>query len=310
MLVGTCFFGKGWGYLPKSLFADEFKNLSGENVKELYRDFSQHSIDVLLDYLKYSHIGSDFSKYLDPAKHDAVIVPLEHIFPGVIKKLEYENKICRKFAKATCFKFFTPETVCYHHGLKFLDANVIEYIKHKVFIDCGAFVGDSAYVFSQYAPHKIIAFEPSHKNCEICRGNLKKEKIDCVEIIQAALSDEPGQLYFSDAGAQTALSAERNGILVKVETIDEFVKQNNYENIGVIKADLEGMGLKMIRGAIKTIKRDRPVLLIAIYHNQDEFMGIYKFLKENISNYCYKIEALFGFSEITLIAYPENGIAH
>ena len=74
----------------------------------------------------------------------------------------------------------------------------------------------------------------------------------------------------------------------------------------MIKADLEGMGLKMLKGAIETVKRDRPVLLLAIYHNQDEFMGIYKFLKENVSGYHYQVEALAGICEVTLIAWPEE----
>ena len=64
--------------------------------------------------------------------------------------------------------------------------------------------------------------------------------------------------------------------------------------------------LKMVKGAVETIKRDRPVLLLAIYHNKDEFMGIYEFLKKNVPDYSYRVEALSGLNEVTLIAWPEE----
>ena len=44
--------------------------------------------------------------------------------------------------------------------------------------------------------------------------------------------------------------------------------------------------------------------LHTIYHNADEFLGIYPFLKKEVPNYRYKVRALSGLSEVTLIGYP------
>lgn len=302
-MAGTCCFGKGWGYFQLAFFAEEFKDISSEDVKKLYGDLSEHSLNVLMDYLKYNHLSAAFCQHLDRTGNDSIIVPLEQLFPGLIEKITLENKICRKIVKKTCFDAISSETGFYHHGLKFIDSAVKEYIKDKVFIDSGAFIGDSAFAFAQYAPKKILAFEPSEENCCILRKNLEKEKIGCVEIIQKGVSDVPGELLLAENASRTALN-ESGKQRIEVVTIDGFLQNNLYGRIGVIKADLEGMGLKMVQGAIETIKRDRPVLLLAIYHNQDEFMGIYKLLKEELPDYQYRIDALSGLCEVTLLAWP------
>ena len=38
-------------------------------------------------------------------------------------------------------------------------------------------------------------------------------------------------------------------------------------------------------------------------------MGIYEFLKKNVPDYHYRLEALSGLSEVTLIAWPEEADA-
>ena len=304
-MAGSCCFGKGWDYFYLSFFTEEFKDLTAEDVKACYSELSPHSREVLLAYLKYCHLSYEFCKHLNTNANDSIIVPVGQLFPGLKEKSAFEEKMCRKLARKTCFDSFSPESGYYHHGLKLLSAEIQRYIKGTVFLDLGAFIGDSAFVMSKYAPGKIISLEPSAENCSRCRENLIREKIDSFEIIQAGVSDSAGEMSLTGDGSRTSLG-EYGGGLVKVVTVDDFMKQHGGGKVGVIKADLEGMGLKMLKGAIETVKRDRPVLLLAIYHNQDEFMGIYKFLKENVSGYHYQVEALAGICEVTLIAWPEE----
>ena len=89
----------------------------------------------------------------------------------------------------------------------------------------------------------------------------------------------------------TAMSAsaaqQKENILneqCEVQTIDTFAKD---KKIGCIKMDLEGMESKAVEGAMETIKRDKPILLICIYHTPKDFctikpkledLGIYKFI--------------------------------
>jgi hypothetical protein len=57
------------------------------------------------------------------------------------------------------------------------------------------------------------------------------------------------------------------GRTVHISTIDAEVARLNL-TVGFIKADVEGMELPILRGAIKTLREQRPVLSIAIYHNE------------------------------------------
>ena len=104
-----------------------------------------------------------------------------------------------------------------------------------------------------------------------------------------------------------ALSNE-SGIFNDFEckTLDEI--SSNYSiPFGVLKADIEGMGLQFVKGAKETIKRDRPLLTLSIYHNEEEFIGIYKTLKEWNINYNFEIKSFRPYSshgEISLFAYP------
>lgn len=304
-MAGTCCFGSGWSYLYFACFAKEFETLSEKDIGDLYSELSAHSLMVLQRYLRYCHFSNMCSKYVNTAHYDSIIVPLENMFPGIKAKIALEAKACRKLAKRTCFKNFSPEVGCYHHGLTCVEPEILAYIKKSVFLDLGAFDGDSSFVLSKYEPEKILAFEPSVANGKLFAENMKKSRINNVELIQAGVSDKFDVMRLVENGCVAQLG-EKQGYPVDVVTIDGFLKQHPCSKIRLIKADLEGMGLKMLKGAIETIKKNRPVLLISVYHNQEEFMGVYKFLKENIKNYCFKAEALAGLSEITLIAWPEE----
>lgn len=301
-LAGTCLLGKEWEYFYLNFFAEEFANLSEEEVRNHFKDLSPRSVEVLLDYLKYCRLSHQFYVCVDKNMYDSIIVPLYHLYPALKEKISFERGVCKSLKKRCCFDTSMSESFCYHHGLKFVPQEVLEYIKGSSFLDLGAFIGDSAYIFSQYGPGKIIAFEPSVKNRRRMAENMRREKIDNVEIVCKGVSDQNGWLCMEEKGSRTSESTA--GEQCEIVTVDSYCAQTAPGRIGLIKADLEGMGLKMVRGAMETIRKDHPVLLLAIYHNRDEFMGIYETLKEALPGYSFRVEALSGLSEVTLIGWP------
>jgi FkbM family methyltransferase len=60
---------------------------------------------------------------------------------------------------------------------------------------------------------------------------------------------------------------------VNVTTLDLFLAQDNI-TVGFVKADTEGHGLQIVKGGIRTLQRDRPVLALTGYHNVDELFNI------------------------------------
>lgn len=62
--------------------------------------------------------------------------------------------------------------------------------------------------------------------------------------------------------------------------LDTYLQQLNktVPQVGFIKLDLEGYGVRALRGMEKTIRKDRPVLSLSIYHSPEELFETKKVL--------------------------------
>jgi len=199
----------------------------------------------------------------------------------------------------------------YGHGIKILPDNIIKFIKDRDIIDGGAFVGDSAIVFNDYTKKNIYSFEPDKSNFNklqetIELNNLKNKIIP----INLGLSDKDDEInLYPTEFCQSVLVVNpknsHNPTIIKTTSIDEFVEKNNL-NPGLIKLDIEGNELEAINGAINTINRFKPALLISIYHHPKDFFET-KPLIENLGlNYKFMIKKFNPSSpvyETMLIAY-------
>ena len=88
--------------------------------------------------------------------------------------------------------------------------------------------------------------------------------------------------------------------------MDDFVKEHNL-TVGLIKTDLEGYEQNFLEGAKQTIKIQRPILILSIYHTFDDFFKIKVWLESLQLNYKFKFcKTPNGcvFTETKLIAIP------
>ncbi len=183
-------------------------------------------------------------------------------------------------------------SLIHHHGLKKLPQSALDRLRGLDFIDAGAFNGDSALVLLNYDPGKVYSFDPDEGCRESYLRTMKLNRIpeERYGLISAALD------FASDTG---------------MTTVDEFVGRRGLR-CGLIKADVEGAGLKLIKGAMNTIRTRRPVLLISIYHCPDEFLGVYRRLVAENLPYDFRVFDL-GMpgepAEITLVAIPRENSA-
>lgn len=199
-------------------------------------------------------------------------------------------------------------TFTLRHGLPLLPDEVLSYMKGKVFVDGGAFVGDSSLVFLDYAPSEVWAFEPSPNNRRLFLDTMQCNHVpmERIKLIPHGLSDQDGTIRFKDtAGSDCSLMAKGTTVaqLTPLDALTPGVK------VGFIKTDLEGMGLAMLRGAVETLRRDRPVLSLAIYHNKEEMLGTHAFLKSLQLGYRYRILQMappWECRELFLLAWPKE----
>jgi len=165
-------------------------------------------------------------------------------------------------------------------------------IENKAIIDAGAYIGDSSVVLAEYTKDKVYAFEPMDENYDkllkTINLNYMKDKIIPVKL---CLGEKKGTkiLYTSINSPETSNSKHGDKkYSIHSTTIDDFVKENNIR-VGVIKSDIEGDEMNLLKGSKQTILEQKPVLLISIYHSGKDFFEIKKWIEDLDAGYKFQI---------------------
>ena len=174
----------------------------------------------------------------------------------------------------------------------------ISQVKNKNIIDAGGYIGDSAILFSDYTDKNVYSFEPFLHHYNMMLKTIELNKKNNIISVNMALGDSDKELsLYSNGNLDMGLSIERNSQKsdinqiedkVKMATLDSYVKENNIE-VGLIKTDLEGFEQPFLKGAINTIKEQKPVLIISIYHNYSDFFEIKPMIENLNLGYKFKI---------------------
>jgi FkbM family methyltransferase len=135
-----------------------------------------------------------------------------------------------------------------------------------VAIDVGAYTGLFS-IIAALRGAKVIALEPMPANFWRMRVNVARNKARGVTMLATAASDHEGSatLHYNPKVALTTGASLEDGIashaadiVVKCITIDSL----GLEDVAAIKIDVERHEPCVIRGAMQTIERDKPALLI------------------------------------------------
>jgi len=113
---------------------------------------------------------------------------------------------------------------------------------------------------------KVYAFEPVPEIFARLKEHIALNNATNVIPVPIALSDEKGTVKMSVAGCGSSFFRHLSGefVEVQVERLDDFVEREGIEKVDAIKIDVEGAELRVIRGADKTIRRDKPILMVEI----------------------------------------------
>ncbi len=164
--------------------------------------------------------------------------------------------------------------------------------KHEgVFIDVGAHVGTWSIHLAPYF-ERVIAFEPHPGAFNALKKNLQKNKIQNVLLEPFALWDDgpitKKMTLYATPSHSTLLETHPlehkikgnrlSEIEVPVLPLDLYLK-NKSEKISLIKIDVEGGEVNVLKGGINTIKRQKPILVIEI-HAEENIATIKKLLSK------------------------------
>ena len=155
-----------------------------------------------------------------------------------------------------------------------------EILKTKDIIDAGAFTGDTSLPLSEITKKNVYAFEPFKDSYKLLCKNISDNNIDNIIPINKSLGNVNGErtLYLSGNNVQGITSKANirpydNELKVEEITVDKFVEENNLD-VGYITIDVEGAERDLLNGAINTIKSQKPMLSISLYHSVDDYFEI------------------------------------
>jgi FkbM family methyltransferase len=143
-------------------------------------------------------------------------------------------------------------------------------------IDIGAHIGLFSVCFSQLAgPNgKIICFEPTPGTFSILKDTLRLNHCDNVTALQAAVGSAAGTATFYVSTVLKGCNAnslvlnkdkkEAKGYDVTISTVDLICQQYNVKP-GLIKVDVEGAELDVLKGSSSTMKTIRPFFILGLH---------------------------------------------
>jgi FkbM family methyltransferase len=154
-----------------------------------------------------------------------------------------------------------------------------------VFIDIGSNIGLFSLIASNLVGRngKVISFEPSPKTFKRLEENIELNELQNVKLNNIGLSDKKGtlKLHVSENGhdAWDTFATDinnikyQNSIEVNINTLDNEIENIGVNNIKLIKIDVEGWEKFVLLGAIETIKKFSPILLIEFTAENTENAG-------------------------------------
>lgn len=146
------------------------------------------------------------------------------------------------------------------------------------FVDIGANMGEFT-LFAARRCARVYAFEPSATLFERLRSNVEANALPHVTAVRTALSDRVGELTLSEPRKAWSDGSRQAGLgslfpypdavdvrrqSVPVTTLDDFVASERPARLDVMKIDVEGSELAVLRGAEAAVARFRPDLLVEL----------------------------------------------
>jgi FkbM family methyltransferase len=149
--------------------------------------------------------------------------------------------------------------------------------KDSIAIECGCHIGVHTVKIAKLCK-MVYGFEPMPDTNEILHKNLAINNIDNAVVFKTGVSNKPGKTKYgwidkdnlgasgldnNPMGKPDWATAMETTIDVELTTIDHL----GLEKLDFMKIDVEGYEPCVIEGAMKTIKRCRPIIAMEVWKN-------------------------------------------
>lgn len=209
----------------------------------LFLSLKDMNILIVLPILGIERIKGDHIIYCDSSK----------LIRYLVRRVEREHGI-----------LFSPKTRFIAVKELYIDR---EYTKFKEFIpstkdtivDVGAETGDYTILCSKfYNVSQVLSFEPNNASYEVLIQNIELNKCQNVSAFMIGLSSVEAQQRTFFNGDAIIWTNNQGNYSLSVRKLDSF----NLTSVSLLKIDVEGNEIEVIKGAIETIKKFRPRIIV------------------------------------------------
>jgi protein O-GlcNAc transferase len=151
----------------------------------------------------------------------------------------------------------------------FYEAEMLVDLRSRLFfpqcaVDVGAHVGNHTLYFSKVLGLKTIAFEPNAATFALLETNVRENGVEALcRLRHAAVGSTAGRVRAVASAVTNSgmarVEADTSGDIALLSLDDEL---KNDVRIDVIKIDVEGWELDVLRGAARVIEQHRPLLYV------------------------------------------------
>ncbi len=205
------------------------------------------------------------------------------------------SKPVRKKRNGVIFEFdfnYDPEIKAMYNGS--YEVETVKAIKKflrkgDTFIDVGANIGYMSAIALSVVEKtgQVHSFEPVPKYAHHLRNLAVNNPEYSLIVNETALSDEPGEAVISVSDVQNIgwntivsdlMSDDATGERLTVPTrrLDEYIKNNQLQNISLIKIDVEGYEFPVLRGLSDFFENNSklPIIICEITYDAYPLLGI------------------------------------
>lgn len=211
----------------------------------------------------------------------------ERVRKNILKPLEVCNRKYILFPNddavtASLIQGWNYEGYIFH----FINDNLID-LDGTDIIDVGANNGNFTIEFADLVGDngRVFSFEPQRIIYQQLCGNVFANGLDNVYAYNVAIGHENGTVFVENVdyhnsgyvnfGNVHVVSSDESKQSVPIIKLDSL----EYQNLSIIKIDVQGFESYVIKGALETIKKHRPFIFIEIENDQ---LKNYGFTEQNI----------------------------
>jgi FkbM family methyltransferase len=194
---------------------------------------------------------------------------------------------------------------------QYFSRDVLELRADDVFVDCGAFDGDTIQSLMAHRPDgvaRIVALEPDPENLRALDARLDALGADVrerVSVLPWAAGARRGVARWGLPGTSSAGIDSAGELEVEVAPLDELLERGITPSY--VKMDIEGAEPDALQGASQIVTRHRPTLAICVYHAQDHLWRLPLAVAALVDNYRFVLRRYESDCwEVVLYAIPRE----